>query len=140
MSQSIEHSGIVEQIDGDQIKVLIMQQSACSECHAKSLCSVADKKEKIIEVISSDPTLKVGDRVIIYGESSIGLQAVLLAFIIPFVLIFLALLIFQHFIENELMAGILAILVLVPYYLILFLSNKRLKNKFQFKIKKEDTI
>lgn len=140
MSQSIEHSGIVEQIDGDQIKVLIMQQSACSECHAKSLCSVADKKEKIIEVISSDPTLKVGDRVIIYGESSIGLQAVLLAFIIPFVLIFLALLIFQHFIENELMAGILALLVLVPYYLILFLSNKRLNNKFQFKIKKEDTI
>ena len=140
MSQSIEHSGIVEQIDGDQIKVLIMQQSACSECHAKSLCSVADKKEKIIEVISSDPTLKVGDRVIIYGESSIGLQAVLLAFIIPFVLIFLALLIFQHFIENELMAGILAILVLVPYYLILFLSNKRLNKKFQFKIKKEDTI
>lgn len=140
MSQSIEHSGIVEQIDGDQIKVLIMQQSACSECHAKSLCSVADKKEKIIEVISSDPTLKVGDRVIIYGESSIGLQAVLLAFIIPFVLIFLALLIFQHFIENELMAGILALLVLVPYYLILFLSNKRLNKKFQFKIKKEDTI
>ncbi|HOK36421.1 MAG TPA: SoxR reducing system RseC family protein [Paludibacteraceae bacterium] len=140
MSQSIEHSGIVEQIDGDQIKVLIMQQSACSECHAKSLCSIADKKEKIIEVISSDPTLKVGDKVIIYGESSIGLQAVLLAFIIPFVLIFLALFIFQHFIENELIAGILAILVLVPYYLILFLSNKRLKNKFQFKIKKEDTI
>ena len=140
MSQTIEHSGIVEQIDGDQIKVLIMQQSACSECHAKSLCSVADKKEKIIEVISSDPTLKVGDKVIIYGESSIGLQAVLLAFIIPFVLIFLALFIFQHFIENELIAGILAILVLVPYYLILFLSNKRLKNKFQFKIKKEDTI
>ncbi|HPC26177.1 MAG TPA: SoxR reducing system RseC family protein [Paludibacteraceae bacterium] len=140
MSQSIEHSGIVEQIDGDQIKVLIMQQSACSECHAKSLCSIADKKEKIIEVISSDPTLKVGDKVIIYGESSIGLQAVLLAFIIPFVLIFLTLFIFQHFIENELIAGILAILVLVPYYLILFLSNKRLKNKFQFKIKKEDTI
>jgi len=140
MSQTIEHSGIVEQIDGDQIKVLIMQQSACSECHAKSLCSIADKKEKIIEVISSDPTLKVGDKVIIYGESSIGLQAVLLAFIIPFVLIFLALFIFQHFIENELIAGILAILVLVPYYLILFLSNKRLKNKFQFKIKKEDTI
>lgn len=140
MSQSIEHSGIVEQIDGEQIKVLIMQQSACSECHAKSLCSVADKKEKIIEVISSDPTLKVGDRVIIYGESSIGLQAVLLAFIIPFVLIFLALLIFQHFIENELMAGILSILVLVPYYLILFLSNKRLKNKFQFKIKKQVSI
>jgi sigma-E factor negative regulatory protein RseC len=138
MSQSIEHSGIVEQIDGEQIKVLIMQQSACSECHAKSLCSVVDKKEKIIEVISSDPTLKVGDRVIIYGESSIGLQAVLLAFVIPLLLIFLALFIFQHFIENELMAGILSILVLVLYYLILFLSNKRLKNKFQFKIKKED--
>lgn len=140
MSQSIEHSGIVEQIDGEQIKVLIMQQSACSECHAKSLCSVADKKEKIIEVISSDPTLKVGDRVIIYGESSIGLQAVLLAFVIPLLLIFLALFIFQHFIENELMAGILSILVLVPYYLILFLSNKRLKNKFQFKIKKQVSI
>lgn len=140
MSQSIEHSGIFEQIDGEQIKVLIMQQSACSECHAKSLCSVADKKEKIIEVISSDPTLKVGDRVIIYGESSIGLQAVLLAFVIPLLLIFLALFIFQHFIENELMAGILSILVLVPYYLILFLSNKRLKNKFQFKIKKQVSI
>ena len=42
----IEHEGIIEHIDGNHIKVRILQQSACSACHAKGYCTAADSSEK----------------------------------------------------------------------------------------------
>ena len=70
-----------------QIQVQIIQMSACSSCHAKGACTAADMDEKFIDVESDDTSLKVGDMVDIVGESSTGLFAVLLAFVIPFMLI-----------------------------------------------------
>ena len=48
MSESINHTGFVEKIDGDTVFVRITQQSACSGCHAQSMCSASEKKDKII--------------------------------------------------------------------------------------------
>jgi len=50
MNQIIEHKGIIQNIQVNQIDVLISQQSACSECHAKSVCTVADKVEKSLKL------------------------------------------------------------------------------------------
>jgi hypothetical protein len=52
MSQIIEHSGIIENINGSNIRVQIIQESACSGCHAKGACSAADLKDKYIDVES----------------------------------------------------------------------------------------
>lgn len=137
MSQIIEHIGTINHINGHLIQVLITQQSACSSCHANGACSAADKDDKIIEVETSDSSFHVGDRVTVYGKSSIGLQAVLLAFVIPFTIILLSLLILRFYIDNEALSGTLALSVLLPYYIILSFFNKKLKSKFQFSIKKD---
>jgi sigma-E factor negative regulatory protein RseC len=137
MSQLIEHNGIINQIEGNQIRISIIQESACSACHAKEACSASEKEEKIIDIESSDSSFQIGDRVLLLGTQSIGLLAVLLAFVIPFLLILITLFILRSIVSNESVSGLLAISVLIPYYTILSFFNKRLKSKFQFTIKKE---
>ena len=137
MNKVIEHTGIINHIEGNHIQVLIIQQSACSACHAKEACISSDQDEKIIEVDCSDPAFKVGQSVTVYGQRSMGLQAVLLVFVLPFILILITLLVLSSFVFNEALSGILALIVLIPYYIILSLFNKQLKSKFQFYIKKE---
>jgi sigma-E factor negative regulatory protein RseC len=134
MSKKIEHTGIIRHIEGNKVKVEIIQMSACSSCHAKGACTAADMDEKIIDAHSNNPNLKVGDAVNIYGESGNGLLAVLLAFVIPFTLILISLIVTGHFIQNEAISGLISLLVLVPYFIILSLFNNKLKKKFTFYI------
>ncbi len=134
MSKKIEHTGIIRHIEGKKVKVEIIQMSACSSCHAKGACTAADMDEKIIDAHSNNPNLKVGDAVNIYGENGSGLFAVLLAFVIPFTLILITLIVTGHFIQNEAISGLISLSVLVPYFIILSLFNNKLKKKFTFYI------
>ena len=47
MSKTIEHTGVIESINGNQIRVKIVQSSACSSCQVKSMCSSSESKEKL---------------------------------------------------------------------------------------------
>jgi len=140
MAQLIEHRGVINKIEDHLIEVLIVQESACSECHAKGTCMAADKQEKLIEVESADKSFKVGETVVLFGRESIGLQAVLLAFVLPFVLILITLLVLQAVAMNETVSGVIAVSVLIPYYVVLSFFNKRLKTKFKFEIKREVAV
>ena len=135
--QQIEHIGIVQHIEGSKAQILIIQQSACSACHAKSACTVMEEEKKIVDVVVTDSSIKEGDQVVIFGRNSMGLQAVLLAFIFPLLLIVLTLIISNYFQQNETISGILALCSIFPYYGILSLFNHKLKRKFEFHVKKE---
>lgn len=137
MSERIEHSGFVTRVDGKNIQVQIIQMSACSSCHAKGACSAADMDEKFVDVESTDDTLRIGDMVNIVGESSTGLLAVLLAFVIPFMLILASLFVLRDIVPNEAVSGTVSLALLIPYYIILSLFNKKLKRKLQFRIEKK---
>jgi Positive regulator of sigma E activity len=133
MSSEITHEGeVIKALDGI-ISVRILQQTACSECHARSACQVLDGKEKIIEV-SSAKSFSPGDKVEVGVTSSQGLKAVWYAFIIPLFLIFVALFILLSMINNEAIAIVSAIAVVVVYYYILYLFKRKLKNKFTFEL------
>ncbi len=136
MSEKIEHSGVIAHINGNNIQVQIVQQSACSSCHAKGACSASDMDDKLIDVESSDTSLRVGDAVLLTGASSTGLQAVLLAFVIPFLLILIALFVLRSITANEAVSGTVALSLLIPYYIILSFFNKKLKSKFRFEVEK----
>lgn len=135
-NNTIKHLGIVENIQGSHLSVRIVQTSACAACSVKGHCSSADSKDKIIDIIdTAAASYQVGENVMVVGETSIGMQAVALAFIIPFVLLIFTLFLFMALIENELYAALLSLAVLVPYYYILWLNKTRLKQKFSFTIK-----
>ena len=136
MSQLIEHAGVIHQIDGRHIRLQILQESACSSCHAKGACSAADMKDKFVDIESDSSDYKVGEQVTLYGQSSMGLFAVLLAFVIPFLIILLTLFILKNYIDNEAISGSIALGTLLPYFIILSFFNSRLKSKLKFQIKK----
>ncbi|WP_455970765.1 SoxR reducing system RseC family protein [Bacteroides congonensis] len=135
-NNTIKHLGIVESIQGSHLSVRIVQTSACAACSAKGHCSSADSKDKIIDIMdTAAASYQVGERVMVVGETSMGMMAVVLAFIIPFVLLIFSLFLFMSLIGNELYAALLSLAVLVPYYFILWLNKTRLKQKFSFTIK-----
>ena len=135
-NNTIKHLGIVENIQGSHLSVRIVQTSACAACSVKGHCSSADSKDKIIDIIdTAAASYQVGENVMVVGETSMGMQAVALAFIIPFVLLIFTLFLFMALIENELYSALLSLAVLVPYYYILWLNKTRLKQKFSFTIK-----
>lgn len=140
MAQQIEHTGIITRIDNKNIRVQIVQQSACSSCHAKGACSAADMDEKVVDVESNDASLKVGDQVVIFGQNSMGLLAVLLAFVIPFLLILLTLFVLRNLVASDSVAGLIALGTLVPYYIILSFFNKQLKSKLKFQLKRCEDV
>jgi positive regulator of sigma E activity len=136
MGQKIEHTGIITAIKDGVIEVSIIQKSACSDCHAKGGCTASDTDEKIVEAISDGQQYTVGETVNLTGQTSMGFLAVLLAFVIPFVLILSSLFLTRSFMENEALSGTISLAVLIPYYIILSLFNKKLKNRFQFSVTK----
>ena len=136
MSESISHNGIIEKIDGNAVFVRIIQQSACSGCHAQSMCSASEKKEKIIEVNDNSGKYHVNEEVTLCGQSSLGLQAVFLAFVLPLIVVVAAIVAGSCLQWDETTSGLTGLLLLVPYYSILYFLREKLKRKFIFTLKK----
>jgi sigma-E factor negative regulatory protein RseC len=134
-SGTIIHPGIIESIHGDKVSVRILSQSACSSCHAKGACTIADVEEKIIEA-DLDPSdkRKAGDQVMVRMEESLGRKAVLMGYVLPLVVLLASIIVFLSLLKHEGLAALLSILMLVPYYLTLYLFRKRLQKEFRFKI------
>lgn len=135
-NNTIDHLGVVESIEGSHLSVRIVQTSACVSCSVKGHCSSADSKDKIIDIIDeTDPSYEVGEQVMVVGRTSMGMMAVALAFIIPFLILIISLFVFMAWIKSELYAALFSLLILVPYYFLLWLNKTRLKQQFTFTIK-----
>ena len=136
----IEHKGVIEQIDGDVAHVKINSVSACASCHAKGACSAADQEEKYLDVPLHGIPYHKGDAVQVQVEKRLGLRAVALGYVYPFLLLMGVLIAALAAGASELRAGTYALLSVIPYYLVLFLFRKRLESTFTFSIKKTFTV
>jgi len=135
MANIIKHQGIVENINGSHVQVRIIQVSACASCSVKGHCSSADTKEKLIDItVDSRFSYQPGDRVTVIGELSMGVTAVLLAFILPFLILVISLFVFMAIWNNELWSALGSLGLLVPYYFVLWLCKERLAKRFLFSI------
>lgn len=130
----IEHEGIVEQADGDRVKVRILSASACAACHAKGACTAADLQEKYIDA-SCDDTYSPGDRVLLIGETKLGLKAAWWAYILPLFIMLVTLIITHAFTQNEPLSGLMSLGILIPYYLVIKLFYSKFLKTFSFTIK-----
>ena len=125
MSDKINHSGVVETVDGEHLRVRILQTSACSACKVAGHCSAAESKEKIVDVVLGKGSVdyKVGDNVVVSTTQSAVGKALFVGFLLPFGVMVVALLV--------------AIASLVPYYLIIYILRDRLGRSVTFSIEKE---
>jgi sigma-E factor negative regulatory protein RseC len=132
----IRHSGKVILIDDDTTKVRIVSMSACSSCHARGACSVSDMEEKVVEVKTNNDLLKykVGDDVNVSMSQNLGFLALFLGYLLPLILVVSTITILSLLKKDDLIVGLAALSLLIPYYVILYLYKDKLKNKFLFKI------
>ena len=135
----IRHTGIVESIEKHKLTVRITQKSACSDCHAKTICLSADKKEKIIEVFDTTGKYAPNEDVVVSARTSMGHYAVILAFIIPLALVVATIFAGVRISGNEGISGLIGLSILVPYYFTLYLFRNKLKRNFVFIISKMET-
>ncbi len=137
MSDSITHSGIIDHIEGNTVFVRIIRQSACADCHAKSMCAASESQEKVIEVTDTTGTFHAGDEVTISGRTSLGLQAVVLAFLLPLAIVIAGIACSIHLFHlNETVGGLAGLSLMVPYYTIIYSVRNKLKRHFIFTLQK----
>ena len=134
-ADSIKHRGKITATGKDHYFVSIITESACSACSVKGVCNVSDMKEEVIEIPKDpDTSYSVGDEVNVIMEKSLGPKAVLLGYIIPFLLLFATLVISLGLFKDEGLAGLASVAIVIPYYLLLYLFRERLKKTFTFRI------
>ena len=134
--ERIEHTGIVTDIHDGLVHVSFIARSACSECHAKGYCLESDSAEKSVDVNDNSGRFHPGETVNIVMKESLGYMAILLGFVLPFLVLILVLILVKAITGNELKAGLAALAALVPYYILLSLFKKHLKNTFSFQLEK----
>ena len=134
----IEHAGEVVNITPTQIEVSIINLSACSACHAKSICSTFDQKEKNISVINTGQNVNIGDNVNVILKQSLGVRAVVLAYLLPVFFVMIVLLALTSLGIPELIAGISSLIMLMIYYVILYFFQDKLKKVYNFQIVKKE--
>jgi sigma-E factor negative regulatory protein RseC len=131
----IVHPGVVDHCGHDKVFVRILSQSACSTCQVKGACSIAEVEEKIIEIQPVDPeNYKPGDQVTVRMKQSLGRKALILGYIIPLIILVVAIIVFTLVLNNEGLAALLSILLLVPYYTVLYFLRDKLKQQFSFSL------
>lgn len=129
--------GIVRAIHSDQIEVEITISSACSECHAKSICIPSDhKRETVLAQSLYNEHFEVGDKVHLVLKGSAGGKAVVLAYLLPFIVLMVALFGTYAITKSELAGVIVSVVFVVIYYIILKTQNKKIKQNFQFFVKR----
>lgn len=132
-AETIRHEGIVESLGAEGCTVRILQASACSSCSARQLCRSSESKEKLVEVKGHYPTLHVGDRVMLVGSVRQGLRASVLAYVVPLILMLVALFVGTR-LWGEKAGALVALLTLALYYGVLFLLRDKLGKQFTFRI------
>lgn len=133
--EEISHKGIITSVDENGYRVTIISESACAACHAKGFCTMSDMKEKVIDIPKNGSVEhKSGDFVKVTMKQKMGILAVILGYLFPFILLITTLLIVAGFTMNEGLAGLAAIAILVPYYSGLYFFRNSLKKKFSFAI------
>lgn len=136
----IEHEGRIVAIGETSISVEIINKSACSTCHAKSVCVASDESTRIIEIPYTISSLvedyKIGDRVNVILGSSLGLQAVWISYVIPLFILMILILSLSFIGIKELYVGLCAIGGVGVYYACVYLFRDKLTRIFTFSIEK----
>lgn len=127
----IIHDGIVQNIDGQNVMVKLTVQSACAACHAKGVCGAADSQDKMVMARNvNDETFAVGEKVRVELRQALAFKAVVICYLLPFIVLMTTFCLMSYFVGNELLGAGVAFLATVVYYFFIWLFNKKIERKF----------
>ena len=136
MDEMIRHEGVVLSTNGNMAHVEIVQTSACSACKARSMCMSSESQQKQMDVVMLEP-LQAGDRVEVEVRERLAWRAVLLAYILPFVVMMAVIAVLDYATDwSEAITGTLSLCAIALYYLILSAFKHKLQKQFSFTARK----
>lgn len=133
----IKHNGTVIAVkENGMVSVRIVQTSACAACKAKAMCASAESAEKEIQAMG-DWQLAIGDEVEVLVEQKMGWKAVILAYVLPFVVMFAVVAIGNGLLNiREEVIGTVALCAMGVYYIVLSFFKHRIQKEFSFTARK----
>lgn len=138
MSEEISHIGIVKVVGKEETTVEIVSNSACGQCHASSLCGVAESaKKKIVVANDHEVSYAVGDEVEVVLRQSMGDKAVWISYVIPLVILLAIVVSLSYAGLQEWSAGFAGIAALGLYYLAVWMMRDRISRDYVFEIKRK---
>lgn len=136
MEELIRHTGVVTSLNGELAHVTITQTSACSACKAQSMCMSSESKQKEMDAVMLEP-MQVGDEVEVEVRERLAWKAVLLAYILPFVVMMAVIATLDIMTTlSEAVTGSIALSSIALYYLVLHMFRGRLQKQFVFTARK----
>lgn len=137
MSNKIKHAGVVDGVEGECVRVRILQSSACSACKVAAHCNASETKEKVIDVMDADAShYQKGDQVMVVADTAVGFRASLYGYLLPLILMVVTLVCVLAATHSEGLAALSALGILMPYYVLLFLMRNKLRNRLSFTLER----
>jgi sigma-E factor negative regulatory protein RseC len=129
--------GIIREITDTEFVVETTLSSACSGCHAKTLCAI-DRKNELMRIPkrAEDETFAVGDNVHIQIAAAAGAKAVVWGYLFPLLVLLAAFFVLYALTHNDLISVLAALICTAAYYLILNKLNKKIAKKIVFYLTK----
>lgn len=135
---NICREGIIREINGNDISVEVIVSSACSGCHAKSICIPSDRRQEVVTVKNTrHEDFQVGETVELLLETSAGNKAVVLAYVLPLIVLLSLLFGCYALTHKELLSVGIGMLGVILYYLILKSAGKKVERGITFGIRKK---
>jgi sigma-E factor negative regulatory protein RseC len=137
MASTIEHQGVVEGLNESNLRIKVIQTSACVSYSAKEYCSSTDNKEKIIEINTpGNSDYQTGDKVIVTVAASVGMKVVCISsFIVPFFILVVSLFLFMFVTNKDELLSVLFSFLLIFYYIVVWAKRGVLKKELSFTVK-----
>lgn len=131
----IKHLGSITKIDKNSLTISLLGIIHCESCQAKKNCSLADSNLQEIIVEDNSRLFKLHETVEVIIQKNTGLKAVFWSYVLPFLILMSSLIITTHFMRESI-AGIISLLMLIPYYLFLYFFNPFFKKDFKIAVLK----
>lgn len=133
--QSVIHSGIITEVHEDHVNVVLNEAVACTSCQLKSACGADQADLKELKVLTRGKHYNKGTAVTVGMHQSMGLKAVLLAYVVPFIILMTVLILSQNVLE-EWLSGLLVLAFIVVYFWLLKRLDKIISKYIHIEILK----
>ena len=138
MKNADSHTGKVVLVSDTHVFVKVERGSACLGCKNKSSCQTGGAKDQVMSIKTTDANSFFADEdVEVLMRNSMGMKAVVYAYLLPFLTLLAAFLGIRQFTSSEIVQVLGAFALVAVYYFILYKMRSRLESNFQFFVRKK---
>ncbi|MFI3332865.1 MAG: SoxR reducing system RseC family protein [Rikenellaceae bacterium] len=136
-SKNFTHSGIILSVESDFVRVGFESRAACGGCHARDKCGMVDSSMREVNVATlKGESYSVGESVEVAISYQMGIMSVVVAYIIPLILLIVALVVTSSLCTNEGVAAVVSLVVVALYYIGVYIFRSKLDKQIKFTIVK----